>query len=154
MPAHLLVLLTVSAVSRLGLARPCCRWPLLFKKGWTSLNLTFDSTQVLELPLTRQQLGFQEQGDRGNAVLLLAEEMQPAKRALYQQAGYVHEGVCISSCDPSIFALLEEMQLRWCPWPDRGFTLAVCAHERIGVLADQLVVQRLIAASVDGDQPS
>jgi hypothetical protein len=118
------------------------------------LNLTFDSTQVLELPLTRQQLGFPQQGDRGNAVLLLAEEMHPAKRALYQQAGYVHEGVCLSSCDEAIFALLEQMQLRWCPWPERGFTLAVCAHDQIGVLADQLVVQRLTAASGDGDQSS
>jgi hypothetical protein len=108
-------------------------------------SITFEATHVVRLPVTRAAVGFPSEGDRGNAVLLLAHEMRPSTRRAYQQAGNLYEGVRISSLDEQIFALLEELQAQWCPWPDRGFTLAVWPHSRIGVLADRLIVQRLQA---------
>jgi hypothetical protein len=107
--------------------------------------MTIDTIHVCDLPVSREEMGFPKEGDRGNAVLLIASEMRPPTRAAYQQAGCIHEGICISSCTEEVFAALEQMHLRWCPWPDRDFTLAVLAHSQIGVLADKLIVSRLKA---------
>jgi hypothetical protein len=104
--------------------------------------MTVDTIHVCDLPVSREELGFPREGDHGNAVLLIARDMRPAIRALYQQAGYIREGVCISCCTEEVFALLEQMHLRWCPWPDRGFTLAVLAHSQAGVLSDRLIISR------------
>lgn len=109
------------------------------------MTITFDTTHVVRLPVTRAAMGFPTESDRGNAVLLLAHEMGSYARTAYQQAGYYYEGVRISSLDVQIFALLDELRAQWCPWPDRGFTLAVWPHALLGVLADRLIVQRLLA---------
>ncbi len=107
--------------------------------------MTIDTTYVCDLPMSRKELGFDKEGDRGNAVLLIARDMQPAPRALYQQAGYIRECVCISCCTEEVFAVLEQMHLRWCARPDRGFTLAVLAHSQASVLSDRLIISRLKA---------
>ncbi len=106
---------------------------------------TFETTHVMHLPISRQAFGFPQEGDRGNTVLLDARDcQQPGVLAVYRQAGHVHEGVQIASCDEEVYAILEQMQLTWCPWPDRGFTLVVLEHAQMGVLADRLVVQSLL----------
>ena len=106
-----------------------------------------DALSVCDLPVSRAEMGFPKAGDRGNAVLLLTRDLRPETRAAYQQAGCVHEGVCIASCSQEVFVALEQLQLRYCPWPDQGFTLAVLEHARLGVLADRLVVSRLLATN-------
>jgi hypothetical protein len=58
----------------------------------------------------------------------------------------MREGVLISALSEEIFTLLDELHLQWCPWPDKGCTLAVLAHRQIGVLTDHLLVQRLLLA--------
>ena len=113
--------------------------------------LTIDPIQVCELPISRQQAGFSEQGDGANALLLIAQEVQPAAQVIYQQAGYISEGFCITCCSLEVYAILKQMQLRWCPWPDRGFTLAVLGHNRIGLLADRLMVSWRAASDRDGE---
>ena len=55
--------------------------------------ITIDSIHICDLPISRQQVGFPEQEDRGNAVLLVAQDMQPAAQLMYQQAGRICEGV-------------------------------------------------------------
>jgi len=107
--------------------------------------ITIDPMYVCDLPISRQEVGFPEQEDGGNAVLLVAQDMQPAAQLLYQQAGCICEGVRIASCSLDIYAILEQMRLRWCPWPEYGFTLAVLDHSRIGMVADRLVLSRLNA---------
>jgi len=107
--------------------------------------ITIDPIHICDLPISRPQAGFPEQEDRGNAVLLVAQDMQPAAQLLYQQAGCICEGVRIASCSLEVYAILEQMRLRWCPWPECGFTLAVLDHSRIGVLVDRLVLSRLNA---------
>jgi len=87
--------------------------------------ITIDPIYVCDVPLSRKALGFPQEGDRANAVLLVAQEMRSETQAAYQRARHIHEGICISSCAENVFAILEQMQLRWCPWPDQGFTLAV-----------------------------
>jgi hypothetical protein len=106
--------------------------------------VTIDSTLVCVLPVSRQAAGFPVRGDRGNALLLLAREMQPDTRAAYQQAGRIREGVCISSCNEQVFIALEQMGIRWCPWSERNITLAVLPHFQVSALADRLVVSRLL----------
>src|SRR5436305_890734 len=108
--------------------------------------ITIDPIQVCELPISRQQLGFPEQGDDGNAVLLVATEMQPAAQVIYQLMGCISEGIALSCCTPEVSTLLEQMQLRWCPWPDRGLTLALLPHSQITILADRLVLCRHAAS--------
>ncbi len=114
--------------------------------------ITIDPIQVCELPVSRQQLGLPEQEDLGNAVLLVAKEMQPTAQVVYQLIGCISEGICITCCSPEVYALLEQMQLRWCPWPDRGFTLAVLSHSQITMLADRLVLSQLRASDHDGER--
>ena len=116
-------------------------------------TITFETTHVVSLPVSRAEMGFPTEGDHGNAVLLLAREMSLSKRETYQHFGHLHEGVCISSLDEQIFALLDEARAQWCPWPDRGFTLAVWPHSRIGVLADRLIVQRLLVEEASEAEP-
>lgn len=113
---------------------------------------TIDATYVCDLPVSRAEMGFPKEGDHGNAVLLLATEMRSQTRMAYQQAGHVHEGICIASCDEKVFATLEQLQLRYCPWPDRGFTLVVLDHGLMSMVADHMVVSRLTAdvAGEDG----
>ena len=106
--------------------------------------MTIDTIHVCDLPVSREELGFPKEGDRGNAVLLIAKDIRPATRAIYQQAGCIHEGVCISSCTEEVFSMLEQMRLRWCPWPEREITLAVLAHSQVGVLSDRLIVSRKV----------
>src|SRR6516162_8542771 len=110
---------------------------------------TIDTAYICDLPIPRQEMGFPREGDRGNTVLLLAHEMRPAARAAYQQAGCIHEGACIGVCSEEVNALMEQMKLRWCPWPNRGFTLAILPHRQITVLADRLMVSRLLASEAD-----
>lgn len=117
-------------------------------------TITIDTVHVCELPVSREEMGFPKEGGRGNTVLLIASEMRPPTRAAYQQAGYIHEGVCISSCAEEVFEVLSQMHLRWCPWPDRAFTLAVLAHGQIGVLADRLVVSLRKAPTTDPGRES
>jgi hypothetical protein len=107
--------------------------------------ITIDPTYVCDIPVSREQVGFPKEGDRGNAVLLLADDMKPHTRAAYQQAGYVHEGIRIASCCEEVCAVLEQLQLRYCPWPDRGFTLAVLDHALMSMVADRIVVSWLTA---------
>jgi hypothetical protein len=102
--------------------------------------ITLDPIQVCELPISPQQLGFPDQADCGNAMLLVATEMQPAAHTIYQLMGEISEGICITCCSPKLYAILEQMQLRWCPWPDRGLTLTLLPHSQIPVLADRLVL--------------
>ena len=102
--------------------------------------ITIDPIQVCELPISRQQVGLPEQADHDNAVLLVANEMQPAAQAIYQLMGSISEGIRITCCTAEVYAILEHMQLRWCLWPDRGFILAVLAHSQITALADRLVL--------------
>jgi len=111
--------------------------------------ITIDPIQVCELPVSHQQLGLSEQGDHGNAVLLVAKEMQPAAQVIYQSIGCISEGISLSCCSQEVYAILKQMQLRWCPWPDRGFTLAVLDHNQITVVADRLVISRLTASDHD-----
>ena len=114
--------------------------------------ITFDTTYVIRLPVARAEMGFPSEGDRGNAVLLVAEDMGADARVAYQQVGCLHEGVCILSLEDQVFDLLDGLKAQWCPWPDRGFTLAVWPHERIGVLADRLLVQRLAGEEASATQ--
>ena len=109
--------------------------------------LTIAPVAVLHLPISRQVMGFSPEGDRGNAVLLLADEMPEATYAAYQQAGCIHEGVCISGCEELLFTVLEQMQVSWCPWPDRAFTLAVLPSAQMAILADRLVLASLPAST-------
>ncbi len=113
---------------------------------------TIDSTYVCDIPVSREEMGFPKEGDRGNAVLLLAQEMRPVTRAAYQQAGCIHEGACIASCDEDVFTVLEQLQLRFCPWPDRGFTLVVLDHALLGRISDRLVVASLMDTSQDEEE--
>jgi hypothetical protein len=109
--------------------------------------MTIDPAAVCVLPLSRQEVGFAQEGDRGNAVLLLADEMQEETRAVYQQMGCLFEGACITWCSEELYTILEQLDLYYCPWPDRGFTLTVIEHARLSVLADRFVVSRLLATS-------
>ena len=111
-----------------------------------------DSTYVCEIPVSREEMGFPREGDRGNAVLLQAQDMQPTPRAAYQQAGYIHEGACIDSCDDMVLTVLEQLQLRFCPWPDCGFTLVVLDHALLGMIADRLVVASLMAQDEESEE--
>lgn len=110
-----------------------------------------DSTSVCDIPVSRQAWGFPKEGDRGNAVLLRAQDMQPQARAAYQQAGYLHEGACIDSCDDAVLTVLEQLQLRFCPWHDCGFTLVVLDHALLGMIADRLVVASLMAQDEEAE---
>lgn len=114
--------------------------------------MIIDPIHVCDIPVSRQKMGFPKEGDRGNAILLVAQEMQPTTRALYWQAGYIHEGACIDSCDDAVLAVLEQMHLRYCPWPDRGFTLVVFDHALLGIIADRLVVASLMKHSPDDEE--
>ena len=114
--------------------------------------ITIDSTSICDLPVSREQMGFPKEGDRGNAVLLLSREMRPTSRAAYQQAGCIHEGACITSCDDAVLTVLEQLQLRYCPWPDRGFTLVVLDHALLGMIADRLVVASLMASEQEEEE--
>ena len=114
--------------------------------------ITIDPIQVCELPVSRQQVGLAEQEDHGNAVLLVAKEMQPAAQVIYQSIGCISEGIRVTCCTAEVYAILEQMQLRWCSWPDRGFTLTVLAHSQITVLADRLVLSQPRASDHDGER--
>src|SRR5438309_1831759 len=111
--------------------------------------ITIDPIHICDLPISRQQAGFSEQEDRGNAVLLVAQDIQPAAQLIYQQAGCIYEGVRIASCSLEVYAILEQMQLRWCSWPECGFTLVALDHSQIGILAERLVLLRLNAHPSD-----
>ena len=110
------------------------------------------ATFVMHLPLSRKDARFPEQGDRGNAILLDAREcLKPKTLSDYQAAGLLHEGIRIGAYDEALFSLLDQMRLTWCPWPEEGFTLAIMAHSKMGVLADRMIVLGLMCREKTDD---
>ena len=106
--------------------------------------ISIESVDICDLPITREQAGVSKEA-RGNAVLLVAQDLPAENRAAYNLAGCIREGGRIPSCDPAILDVLDALEVRYCPWPDKGCTLFVLDHALLGMVADQIVVARLMA---------
>lgn len=106
--------------------------------------ISIESVDICDLPITRSQAGVSKEA-RGNAVLLVAQDLPTENRATYDLAGCIREGGRIASCDKAILDVLDALEVRYCPWPDEGYTLFVLDHTLLGMVADRLVVSRLMA---------
>ncbi len=65
--------------------------------------ITIDPIHIYDLPISRQQVGFPEQADRGNAVLLVTQDMPPVAWLIYQQCAGVPGLPC---CDLALAVML------------------------------------------------
>jgi hypothetical protein len=57
-------------------------------------TITFETTHVCILPVSRHEMGFPSESDRGNVVLLLAEDLPARSRAAYAEG----QGICGKAC--------------------------------------------------------
>lgn len=101
---------------------------------------TIETKEVIRYPLSRQDAGFPAEGDRGNAILLLADECSSdIALAELRKKRHIHAGLLICSCDEQVYEVLDQLRVRWCPWPERGFTLAIGGTEVQSALLGQLI---------------
>jgi hypothetical protein len=85
-----------------------------------------EAKEVIRYPLSRQAAGFPQEGDRGNAILLLADECgSDVALAELRKKRHTHAGLVLYFCDEQIYTLLDQLRVLWCPWPERGFTFAI-----------------------------
>lgn len=118
------------------------------------MMVSIEPVDVCDLPITREQAGVFKEGDRGNAVLLVAQDLPTENRAGYDLAGCICEGGCITSCDTAVLDVLDALEVRYCSWPDEGLTLFVLDHALLGMVADRIVVARLMAEEAkEGKEP-
>lgn len=105
--------------------------------------ITIDAVSVCVLPITPKDMGLLTENGQGNAVLLLAEDLPPDTRDIYQRTGYIRDGVCISMCSEQLNHVLASLHLHYRSWPEHTITLALLNHTQLGVLADRLVIAYL-----------
>jgi hypothetical protein len=93
----------------------------------TSFELLF--TRLLRIPFL--QRANEKTGEKGNAALVDALDLAPARQARGEQIGLQLQGVRIAPASEPLLRALTHRGVDWCAYPDEGFVLAALSHVEV-----------------------